>query len=960
MASKSPWTPALSGSGERPRYRASPQARFEHQTEVRIRERFQGIAEADVSRQHSGSDGHSTLDRALVVFPFEMTYPGRRDDLTMTFRRKWIYAFDVKSRKCILEGRSHTLQTLSEDIPFGLGEFFAHLQKTIGTEFTFWNYRVGALKPASFDGDAPLKEASLAGLAIPPDLVTDQTGLAFFLSPHRLSQRAIEFLIEKLKVRKSDPDFPFAMVWWNDTTLGHVTLCDPYRWAADAAERYYVRTVEQWQEYAHDPEVNARVFIAKVVKSWRDAKIAKVEKQILGGVADMYIDGTAEKQQKLNEEAEKAAAYTIQCIESPEHRAIEIAAEDFGGPALADTLANYAIVLQGMSLTGPGVMWVNNLYEDRERVPWKYVVSESPPANCPDYSSDPRAYYPATAIVSALGGALVRSEMTNNLAGGASVKEASAVAVGKLRERLERIYAGRATFSTRDKTTAVTVTSESLWKPGSDPDSPRTRRRVELTYAQLSFKYDESHSDSGALDPKSDLVSESYKWGTSSAALFASSAEMFNPLGQFVAVANLATAITGWTSQVSGEETIAVGPFDVQADALGLISAVTGMGSGFIEIAALDGDMTDAGTRQVLRRRLFGASGVLSMVSGVIEVAGSSKKAGEAIFGKRNYMEGAGHVVAAAGAGVSAVGGALALGAAIVGTGSVAGPAGFVLGVVGSAAAFVGALVASEFATTPLSEFVKFSFLGTEGKSSPGEVEVSWFDERLPIGGPLEQAALLTYLLSSFTMRRVGTSGAGESSSHNYPPTQQGGRWLVVGENKRLEGKREADCEPLIQIDLGNFPVGSKLDLEIVQRYPSSPMQPSGLYRPRGYVSFEHTRPGVVTRLDRPLEFSEIIFGVAEYLVDDRAIRGFRMELRPLIFGRANGDRPMVNNTMNDWRAYCTGCLVKARLSIGGQPLMFKSMPKSSGWVGIHVIGDEPTPVFSLNPGSYISSDKVS
>lgn len=957
MTSKTPWTPGLSGKGERPRYRASPQARFEHQTEVRIRERFQGIAEADVSRQHAGSGGHSTLDRALVVFPFEMTYPGRRDDVTMTFRRKWIYAFDVKSRKCILEGRSHTLRTLSEDIPFGLGDFFRYLQEKIGTEFTFWNYRVGVLKPASFDGDAPLKESSLAGVAIPPDLVKEQTGLAFFLSPHRLSQRAIEFLIEKLKVRKSDPDFPFAMVWWNDTTLGHVTLCDPYRWAAEAAQKYYVREVEQWQKHAHDPEENAKIYIAKVVKAWRDAKVAKVEKQIFKGVADWYVEGAETKRKELHKEAEVAAAYTIQCIDSPEHRAVEIAAEDFGGAALADTLANYAIVLQGMALTGPGVIWVNTLAEDRERVPWKYVMSDAPPSNCPDYASDARAYYPATVILETLGTTVLRSEMQSALEGGATAGEASLRALGKLRERLDRIYAGRATFSFHETTTAVTVTAEPMWRADADPDGVRTRRREELTYSQLAYKYAASHTDAEALDPSSDFVSESYKWGTSSAALFATSAAFFNPLGPFVSVTNLATAVSAWRSRVSKDETVLVWPFEVQADTLGLISAITSTASSAIDIAGLNGDLVEEKTMKVLRRRVLGASGVLAMVGGVLEVAGSSKKAGEAIFGKRNYMEGAGHAFVAVGAAVSAVGGAFSLGAAIVGTASLSGPAGFVLGVAGAAVAFVGSLMVSEYSTTPLSEFVKFSFLGTERKASPGEVEVSWFDERLPIGGPVKQAALLTYLLSSFTMRRVGHSLAGTSNSHGYPSIHRGASWLVVGGRERLTQRREADCEPLIQIDLGYFPVGSRLDLEIIQRYPRSPIGSQGLYRPKGYVSFVHDRPGRLVKLDR-LEYSEIMFGTAEYLVDDRAIRALRMELRPLVFGRVNA--PMTNNTMRDWREHCTGCLVKARISIGGQSMMFKSMPKVSGWVGIHVFGEEPSPVSSLNPGSYIKGEEVS
>jgi hypothetical protein len=122
-------------------------------------------------------------------------------------------------------------------------------------------------------------------------------------------------------------------------------------------------------------------------------------------------------------------------------------------------------------------------------------------------------------------------------------------------------------------------------------------------------------------------------------------------------------------------------------------------------------------------------------------------------------------------------------------------------------------------------------------------------------------------------------------------------------------------------------------------------------------VSFVHDRPGRLVKLDR-LEYSEIMFGTAEYLVDDRAIRALRMELRPLVFGRVNA--PMTNNTMRDWREHCTGCLVKARISIGGQSMMFKSMPKVSGWVGIHVFGEEPSPVSSLNPGSYIKGEEVS
>jgi hypothetical protein len=492
---------------------------------------------------------------------------------------------------------------------------------------------------------------------------------------------------------------------------------------------------------------------------------------------------------------------------------VEIAAEDFGGAALADTLANYAIVLQGMALTGPGVIWVNTLAEDRERVPWKYVMSDAPPSNCPDYASDSKAYYPATVIVSVLGPALVRDQMTARLAGGASAEDASGAALGMLRARLERIYAGRATFSMKEEKTAAYVASEPMWKAGADPSAPRTKRRVEVTCAQLGYEYDDSYSDAEVLDPKSDLMAEIHKWGTSSAALFGTGAEVFNPLGPVVSLTNLATSALAWQSKVSKDETVAVGWFDVQADTLGLMSAVSGMGSSLIEIANLKENIVDDTTKKVIRRRLMGAAGVLAIASAVFEVAGSNKKAMDAIVGKRNYMEGVGHLMVSAGSGVLAVGGGLSLSAAIFGTAAATGPVGFILGVVGTAVAFVGGLVAAEFATTPLSEFVKFSFLGTEGDSTPRQVEVSWTGERLPIGGPVEQAALLLYLLGSFTMRRAGSEKPDSTGAHDYPRYHRTGYWRLVGSHKQLRVPRDPDCEPLVQIDLGYFPVGSRLDL---------------------------------------------------------------------------------------------------------------------------------------------------
>jgi hypothetical protein len=586
-------------------------------------------------------------------------------------------------------------------------------------------------------------------------------------------------------------------------------------------------------------------------------------------------------------------------------------------------------------------------------------MSDAPPSNCPDYASDSKAYYPATVIVSVLGPALVRDQMTARLAGGASAEDASGAAIGMLRARLERIYAGRATFSMKEEKTAAYVASEPMWKAGADPSAPRTKRRVEVTCAQLGYEYDDSYSDAEVLDPKSDLMAEIHKWGTSSAALFGTGAEVFNPLGPVVSLTNLATSALAWQSKVSKDETVAVGWFDVQADTLGLMSAVSGMGSSLIEIANLKENIVDDTTKKVIRRRLMGAAGVLAIASAVFEVAGSNKKAMDAIVGKRNYMEGVGHLMVSAGSGVLAVGGGLSLSAAIFGTAAATGPVGFILGVVGTAVAFVGGLVAAEFATTPLSEFVKFSFLGTEGDSTPRQVEVSWTGERLPIGGPVEQAALLLYLLGSFTMRRAGSEKPDSTGAHDYPRYHRTGYWRLVGSHKQLRVPRDPDCEPLVQIDLGYFPVGSRLDLEIIQRYPNSPMQPSGLYRPRGLVSFAHERPGQIVEIEQPA-LSEIRFANAEYLVDDSAIRAFRMELRPVSFGLINRATTVQNNTMRDWRSYCTGCLVKARISIGGQPMLLKSMPQAVGWVGIHMFASDVSPVPSLNPGSYIDSKVVS
>ena len=74
-------------------------------------------------------------------------------------------------------------------------------------------------------------------------------------------------------------------------------------------------------------------------------------------------------------------------MDSPEHRAVERACMDRGGPALEVCLAAWAATTEGLVDTLAGRVFVRRIATDAERFPVKYIFAtkQNQPANRLDF-----------------------------------------------------------------------------------------------------------------------------------------------------------------------------------------------------------------------------------------------------------------------------------------------------------------------------------------------------------------------------------------------------------------------------------------------------------------------------------------------------------------------------------------------------------------------------------------------
>ena len=330
----------------------TPQKRFEA-----ARQRgFPGFApdnSVSATRAHSGSDVFTTIDTRVIFQIKELVYPG---DAAIEVKGKWIYAFHL-------------------DALMTLAEVFAESP-------TKWLFRYNPDFPANASVLPPAKVCD-GKLELPMVKASESpASVGFYISPFRLTADAIKFLLEDGERLKAACVRPVRET--NERLFAAVP--DPYQWVTDAHEKYYIPLLNEWQHYVLNEETQAKLFIATTLRAWINADLKS-------GEPDWFISKYKHEEEQLSIKAEKAGAYLYHCVYAPEHRAAEKAALESKDSALTLTFQNWAVVCERATETAQGRMFAVNAFNDKTRLPNKYLFSEDAPESLPDTL---KSYFPNT------------------------------------------------------------------------------------------------------------------------------------------------------------------------------------------------------------------------------------------------------------------------------------------------------------------------------------------------------------------------------------------------------------------------------------------------------------------------------------------------------------------------------------------------------------------------------------
>lgn len=920
------------GKALRPRFRVPPNIRFGVANVDRLEHfKIPYSPKIVVSRQVKNSTTFSTVDKAPVIHLYELVYPGNALDFEAKIAPgKWVYAFDRTNGNCIIEAR----------------------REANAQHGDIWRYRHAArIEPSSLASEPILDGWSTVGVQINFDIVKEPGAIAFFLSPFRLDEKGLKLLIDRAKDEVDAGQFPLTLPWWVSPAQAYVAIVDPYAWVIAAALDFHIPTVNVWQLWIQDPERAAKVFIANILKAWIDGPIDQIKNNLWKGEPGKFLAKNKKKDDELREASEQAAAYLAACLDSPEHRAVELASFALGGTALEESLMNFGVATTCMPLTGPGRDYINALVADDSRTPMKYLFADQPPDNMVRFTNARYGYLGAKQLFGALLPAVIERRFGKGLAGATeAVRTAAAKQTAEMvMKHLNSLMEGGAELKGYDKRVMVRMKDgwqATGWQGPGGTSNPRFLKQVEAHYQRLSVVSGAAKLEAEAIQKAEDLAAD-FKAGRLSLSprLAKFNSIMIPPLG-LIEIANVTMAFEAWKGASGSDNTMSVGAMELKSETVGLIGAVTDAG-GWVT------DVMEAFGKGGLKR--VGAAGALGFVSGVSEMLTHQRSFQEAALGRKEYGQSVGYAVAAGGGAVAAVGGGMALAFALSGetlfVSSAGGPIGLAVGAVGAVFIFVGFAIASLLKRDPYEQFAENCFLGDSWDDEAGGSSYDWAPSGLPLKSAVEQSKLLVMMLAAFSVRRLGAGDPWPASGTAI--NDDGLTWLAVGTgNRSSRWDNEIDRpNSWIRVDLGHFPVGSQLDIEITQRYGESGWFAGDALEYKTRTSFRHTSPGVLTeKLDTAS--STLLLETVEFAVQTEAVRAIRFPMRPAWIGMTANKPPI------SWKDFalkqsCLSYVIRARVIIGGQPPLYATIPEGSRWVGFDARKDEG--VSALSTGAYSS-----
>ena len=750
----------------------TPQQRFEAARQNGFFD-FSTAAAVAATRAHSDSEVYTTIDTRVIFQIKELVYPG---DSAIEIKGKWIYAIHL-------------------DALTVLAEVFAENSNK-------WLFRYYPDFPA--DSSIPPPDKYCDGkLELPMIKASESpTNVGFYISPFRLTADAIKFLLEDGKRLKAVCVRPVREI--NERLFAAVP--DPYQWATDAHEKYYIPLLDEWQNYIFDPQTQAKLFIAATLKAWINADDKgliydskdplDLKDDLKDGEPDCFINRYKYEEEQLRVKAEKAGAYLYHCVYAPEHRAAEEAALESKDSALTLTFQNWAVVCERATETAQGRMFAVNAFNDKTRLPNKYLFSEDAPESLPDtlksYFPNTRyAWQAAIAMAGDLLPAVIKNITEKNVRSQIYEKmidylvrlgiEKAGMEIPKGMPKYLGDKAGKTLYQQLKQNKDIT---EGL-------THKRTIERVEKLYEKV-LKVSDADIIKNVGDDSLSVFTKRYNEslvGRNRLKI----AFVFETINVMLAITEFSTSNqkAGWNNDKF------VSLLGASADFASVFaeSSFKQIGLEEITVKQLGGESAkkfgfDKAGKVALGRAVGGVAGI---IGGICQMTDEQRQMVEG-YGQYDYGVVAGHGIAAAGAAMTAVGGGLMLAEAIGGGTAVGGPFGAAIGAVGAGLIIGGNLLAVWLKDRPHEQFARFCFLGKQYGTIANQareldeavanynpfskvvgrqpyvrtpVYTEWSNEGgIPTDNIFKEARLLMWLLSSFQIESEQKS-AGNPTNGN-------------------------------------------------------------------------------------------------------------------------------------------------------------------------------------------------
>lgn len=735
-------------------YRVSPTRRFEWawQRMQRDLDAMPGIFAAG-SRQTTSSPNATSVDQRTRVGISELGFPGRSSDQRSPVG-KWAYIFHVRNRQCVVEA-----QALPRP---GASASQVHPR---------WSYRVGEITPDSLNQSHT--DPIVTDSWIEFDTRQDDQPQDFwaFLTPVRLSPDGLRFLLDQIQRHGANEDrLPLTRLRWNNTYTAYGWVPDPFSWAIDAQDRYHVPSVDNWMGYTQDADRHARVFVATVLKGWIDAGMTgwgnDIRNNLASGQPNRFLDQYQREERRHGHEARQAAAYLCQCLDSPEHRAVELSGMDRGGNDLSCCVQQWGIVSTGLMATRPGQEYLLHLMEQDDRLPVAYVFSENTPPNAPAYGQDRYAWIGARQLIVNTMAAWYELQVNRATRDAQAPERVRRI----IETRLNELYPTRRGRTWRERTIARELRTGA---PLGSTTTPARRGRLMARFWEIAEdampnvdprevlrKADETAAAASSRLP--DLERKSADWSR----LENSRLNKFMLAGQGIAeVWNLVSAISAvhaaWNSSESVEVLGVVSMSQRDFQIVGAVGAVADAAAFAFDLGRVAG-ASWAGAGSTLAK----CAGPIAIISGFSEFLSHGTAAHQA-YGQHNPTRAVGSATAAIGGLMTAVGGGLALAAQLGLIGSAAGPVGAIIGIIGGVLIAAGSIIAMLASRTPYEQFAEFCFLGDSPNDDP--FDLAFLPVRWPTRNIHEQVAAALHLLAAFKIEKVGSGNPGHWGTSSPP-----------------------------------------------------------------------------------------------------------------------------------------------------------------------------------------------